>query len=147
MEAKTKPFAQESANSLGKQSDKETVKPKMQSSVRTEEQTISLVSHQKSLQEASKLAADASKTSVPVSMKKMSWNTSEESKPRPKAQEGEGAAASEQKVSVPFAVFDLRVVPLHSALQPCQHVTKFTVQTCAELLQPKLTETNGPGLE
>ncbi|XP_015275411.1 PREDICTED: ankyrin-3, partial [Gekko japonicus] len=97
MEAKTKPFAQESANGLGKQSDKETVKPKMQSSVRTEEQTISLASHQKSLQEASKLAVDASKTSVPVSMKKMSWNTSEESKPRPKAHEVEGAAAFEQK--------------------------------------------------
>ncbi|XP_077206814.1 ankyrin-3 isoform X33 [Paroedura picta] len=97
VEAKTKPFAQESANGLGKQGDKETVKPKMQSSVRMEEQTISLASHQKSLQEASKLAADASKTSVPVSMKKMSWNTSEENKPRPKAQEGEGAAASEQK--------------------------------------------------
>nr|XP_056705486.1 ankyrin-3 isoform X2 [Euleptes europaea] len=100
LEAKTKPFAQESANSLGKQSDKETVKPKTLSSVRTEEQTISLGSHQKSLQEASKPAVDASKTSVPVSMKKMSWNTSEESKPRPKAQEGEGAAASEQKIHV-----------------------------------------------
>ncbi|XP_048361054.1 ankyrin-3 isoform X5 [Sphaerodactylus townsendi] len=96
-EAKTKPFAQESANGLGKQSDKETVKPKTLSSVRTAEQTVPLTSHQKSLQEASKPAVDASKTSVPVSVKKMSWNTSEDSKPRPKAQEGEGAAASEQK--------------------------------------------------
>ncbi|XP_062989148.1 ankyrin-3 isoform X1 [Elgaria multicarinata webbii] len=96
-EAKTKPFAQESVNSLGKQSDKETVKPKMQSSIRTEQQIISLTSHQKSLLEASKPAVDAPKTSVPVSMKKMSWNTSDDSKPRPKAQEEEGAAASEQK--------------------------------------------------
>ncbi|XP_053162996.1 ankyrin-3 isoform X35 [Hemicordylus capensis] len=95
--AKIKPFVQETVNSLGKQSDKETVKPKTKSSVRTEEQTISLISHQKSLQEASKPAVDAPKTSVPVSVKKTSWNTSEDSKPRPKAQEEEGAAASEQK--------------------------------------------------
>ncbi|XP_078247071.1 ankyrin-3 isoform X49 [Pogona vitticeps] len=96
-EAKTKPFAQESASSLGKQSDKETVKPKMQSSLRTEQQTISLMSHQKSLHETSKPAVDSSKTSVPVSVKKTSWNTSEDSKPRPKVQEDEGATSSEQK--------------------------------------------------
>lgn len=105
------------------------MKPKMQSSVRTEEQTISLASHQKSLQEASKLAADASKTSVPVSMKKMSWNTSEESKPRPKSQEGEGASSSEQKVSVvPFAVFDMRVQSLFFQLCGCRHRTMFTIR-------------------
>uniref|UniRef100_A0ACB8F7Z1 Uncharacterized protein n=1 Tax=Sphaerodactylus townsendi TaxID=933632 RepID=A0ACB8F7Z1_9SAUR len=115
-EAKTKPFAQESANGLGKQSDKETVKPKTLSSVRTAEQTVPLTSHQKSLQEASKPAVDASKTSVPVSVKKMSWNTSEDSKPRPKAQEGEGAAASEQKVSVAFVVLDGRVQSLWTHL-------------------------------
>ncbi|XP_053244297.1 ankyrin-3 isoform X14 [Podarcis raffonei] len=96
-EAKTKPFVQESAKSLGKQSDKETVKPKTQSSLRTEQQTISLSSHQKSLQEASKPAVDTPKTSVPVSMKKTSWNTSDDSKLRPKAQEEEGATSSEQK--------------------------------------------------
>ncbi|XP_061491074.1 ankyrin-3 isoform X5 [Rhineura floridana] len=97
-EAKTKPFVQESVNSLGKQSDKETVKPKTQSSVRTEQQTISLTSHQKSLQRSSKPAVDAPKTSVPVSMKKMSWNTSDD-KLRPKPQE-EGATSSEQKIHV-----------------------------------------------
>ncbi|CAI5774484.1 ankyrin-3 isoform X41 [Podarcis lilfordi] len=96
-EAKTKPFVQQSAKSLGKQSDKETVKPKTQSSLRTEQQTISLTSHQKSLQEASKPAVDTPKTSVPVSMKKTSWNTSDDSKLRPKAQEEEGATSSEQK--------------------------------------------------
>lgn len=85
-------------NSPGKPSDKETVKPKTQSSVRTEEQTLSFASHLKPLQEASKPAVDAPKTSVPVSMKKTSWSTSEDSKLRPKAQEEEGAAASEQKV-------------------------------------------------
>lgn len=97
-EAKTKSFVQESVNSPGKLSDKETVKPKTQSSVRTQEQMVSLTSHQKPLQEASKPAADALKTSVPVSMKKTSWSTSEDSKLRPKGQEEGGAAASEQKV-------------------------------------------------
>ncbi|XP_058045383.1 ankyrin-3 isoform X9 [Ahaetulla prasina] len=98
LEAKAKTFVQDSVNSLGKQSDKETVKPKMQSSLRTEQQTISLTSHQKSLQEASKPAVDTPKTSVPVSMKKTSWNISDSSKPRSKAQEDDGtAAASEQK--------------------------------------------------
>uniref|UniRef100_A0A670ZRI3 Ankyrin 3 n=1 Tax=Pseudonaja textilis TaxID=8673 RepID=A0A670ZRI3_PSETE len=95
LEAKAKTFVQDSVNSLGKQSDKETVKPKMQSVLRTEQQTISLTSHQKS----SKPAVDTPKTSVPVSMKKTSWNISESSKPRSKAQEDDGiAAASEQKV-------------------------------------------------
>uniref|UniRef100_A0A670ZRW2 Ankyrin 3 n=1 Tax=Pseudonaja textilis TaxID=8673 RepID=A0A670ZRW2_PSETE len=94
LEAKAKTFVQDSVNSLGKQSDKETVKPKMQSVLRTEQQTISLTSHQKS----SKPAVDTPKTSVPVSMKKTSWNISESSKPRSKAQEDDGiAAASEQK--------------------------------------------------
>uniref|UniRef100_A0A670ZR79 Ankyrin 3 n=1 Tax=Pseudonaja textilis TaxID=8673 RepID=A0A670ZR79_PSETE len=95
LEAKAKTFVQDSVNSLGKQSDKETVKPKMQSVLRTEQQTISLTSHQKS----SKPAVDTPKTSVPVSMKKTSWNISESSKPRSKAQEDDGiAAASEQKI-------------------------------------------------
>ncbi|XP_034291217.1 ankyrin-3 isoform X5 [Pantherophis guttatus] len=98
LEAKAKTFVQDSVNSLGKQSDKETLKPKMQSSLRTEQQTISLTSHQKSLQEASKPAVDTPKTSVPVSMKKTSWNISDSSKPRSKAQEDDGiAAASEHK--------------------------------------------------
>uniref|UniRef100_U3F9A3 Ankyrin-3 n=2 Tax=Micrurus TaxID=8634 RepID=U3F9A3_MICFL len=98
LEAKAKTFAQDSVNSLGKQSDRETVKPKMQSALRTEQQTLSLTSHQKSLQEASKPAVDTPKTSVPVSMKKTSWNISDSSKPRSKAQEDDGiAAASEQK--------------------------------------------------
>ncbi|XP_013907484.1 PREDICTED: ankyrin-3 isoform X2 [Thamnophis sirtalis] len=98
LEAKGKTFVQDSVNSQGKQSDKETVKPKMQSSLRTEQQTISLTSHHKSLQEASKPAVDTPKTSVPVSMKKTSWNISDSSKPRSKAQEDDGtAAASEQK--------------------------------------------------
>ncbi|XP_063163826.1 ankyrin-3 isoform X1 [Candoia aspera] len=98
LEAKAKSFVQDSVNNLGKQGDKETVKPKMQSSLRTEQQTISLTSHQKSLQEANKPAVDTPKTSVPVSMKKTSWSISDSSKPRSKAQEDDGiAAVSEQK--------------------------------------------------
>ncbi|KAK9400522.1 ankyrin-3 [Crotalus adamanteus] len=99
LDAKAKTFAQDSVNSLGKQSDKETVKPKMQSSLRAEQRTISLTCHQKSLQEASKPAVDTPKTSVPVSVKKTSWNISDSSKPRSKAQEDDGiaAASSEQK--------------------------------------------------
>uniref|UniRef100_A0A803TUZ2 Ankyrin 3 n=1 Tax=Anolis carolinensis TaxID=28377 RepID=A0A803TUZ2_ANOCA len=91
---KTKSFAQESANGLRKQSEKETVKPKMQSALRTEQH---MISHQKSLQESSKPAVDAPKTSVPVSMKKTSGNTSNDSKMRLKAEEEAGATASEPK--------------------------------------------------
>uniref|UniRef100_A0A8C8RN01 Ankyrin-3 n=1 Tax=Pelusios castaneus TaxID=367368 RepID=A0A8C8RN01_9SAUR len=94
-EVKTKSYVQESGNKVGKQSDKETLKPKTRSSVYTEEQTL-LTAYQKSLEEASKPAAGEPKTSVPVSMKKMSWKMPEDSKPRTNIQE-EGAAVSEQK--------------------------------------------------
>uniref|UniRef100_A0A8C0GCU6 Ankyrin 3 n=1 Tax=Chelonoidis abingdonii TaxID=106734 RepID=A0A8C0GCU6_CHEAB len=95
-EVKTKSYVQESMNKMGKQSDKETLKPKTRSSVHTEEQTL-LTSYQKSLEETSKPTAEESKTSVPVSMKKMSWKTPEDSKPRANIQEEAGAATSEQK--------------------------------------------------
>uniref|UniRef100_A0A8C4Y8N7 Ankyrin 3 n=1 Tax=Gopherus evgoodei TaxID=1825980 RepID=A0A8C4Y8N7_9SAUR len=96
-EVKTKSYVQESMNKVGKQSDKETLKPKTRSSVHTEEQTL-LTSYQKSLEETSKPTAEEPKTSVPVSMKKMSWKTPEDSKPRANIQEEAGAATSEQKV-------------------------------------------------
>uniref|UniRef100_A0A452GPL4 Uncharacterized protein n=1 Tax=Gopherus agassizii TaxID=38772 RepID=A0A452GPL4_9SAUR len=95
-EVKTKSYVQESMNKVGKQSDKETLKPKTRSSVHTEEQTL-LTSYQKSLEETSKPTAEEPKTSVPVSMKKMSWKTPEDSKPRANIQEEAGAATSEQK--------------------------------------------------
>uniref|UniRef100_A0A674HT96 Ankyrin 3 n=1 Tax=Terrapene triunguis TaxID=2587831 RepID=A0A674HT96_9SAUR len=95
-EVKTKTYVQESINKAGKQSDKETLKPKTRSSVHTEEQTL-LTSYQKSLEETSKPTVEESKTSVPVSMKKMSWKTPEDSKPRANIQEEAGAATSEQK--------------------------------------------------
>ncbi|XP_043406236.1 ankyrin-3 isoform X36 [Chelonia mydas] len=95
-EVKTKSYVQESVNKVGKQSDKETLKPKTRSSVHTEEQTL-LTAYQKSLEETSKPAVEEPKTSVPVSMKKMSWKTPEDSKPRANIQEEAGAATSEQK--------------------------------------------------
>ncbi|KAG6937234.1 ankyrin 3 [Chelydra serpentina] len=95
-EVKTKSYVQESVNKVGKQSDKEILKPKPRSSVHTEEQTL-LTAYQKSLEETSKPTVEEPKTSVPVSMKKMSWKTPEDSKPRANIQEETGAATSEQK--------------------------------------------------
>nr|XP_014428994.1 ankyrin-3 isoform X21 [Pelodiscus sinensis] len=95
-EVKTKSYVQESVNKVGKQSDKETLKPKTRSSVHTEEQTL-LTAYQKALEETSKPTVEEPKTSVPVSLKKMSWKTPEESKPRTSIQEEEGAATAEQK--------------------------------------------------
>uniref|UniRef100_A0A8C8RL44 Ankyrin-3 n=1 Tax=Pelusios castaneus TaxID=367368 RepID=A0A8C8RL44_9SAUR len=107
-EVKTKSYVQESGNKVGKQSDKETLKPKTRSSVYTEEQTL-LTAYQKSLEEASKPAAGEPKTSVPVSMKKMSWKMPEDSKPRTNIQE-EGAAVSEQKQEEGYKVKTKREV-------------------------------------
>uniref|UniRef100_A0A8C3KIR9 Ankyrin 3 n=1 Tax=Calidris pygmaea TaxID=425635 RepID=A0A8C3KIR9_9CHAR len=97
-EAKTKSYIQESLNDVGKQSDKEALKTKSQISTGTDEQTLSSTAYQKSLEETSKAATEGNKTSVPVSVKKMSWSTSEDGKPRTSIQEEEGAVMSEQKV-------------------------------------------------
>ncbi|XP_059585834.1 ankyrin-3 isoform X3 [Alligator mississippiensis] len=94
--AKTKSYVQESVNGVGKQSNKETLKPKPQSSVCVEKQTLPSTTQQKSLEEASKLAVEEPKISMPVGMK-MSWTTSEDGKMRPNIQEEEGAVMSEQK--------------------------------------------------
>ncbi|XP_065409491.1 ankyrin-3 isoform X32 [Chrysemys picta bellii] len=108
-EVKTKSYVQESVNKAGKQSDKETLKPKTRSSVHTEEQTL-LTSYQKSLEETSKPTVEEPKTSVPVSMKKMSWKTPEDSKPRANIQEEAGAATSEQKQGEGYKVKTKREV-------------------------------------
>uniref|UniRef100_A0A8C3KKK2 Ankyrin 3 n=1 Tax=Calidris pygmaea TaxID=425635 RepID=A0A8C3KKK2_9CHAR len=97
-EAKTKSYIQESLNDVGKQSDKEALKTKSQISTGTDEQTLSSTAYQKSLEETSKAATEGNKTSVPVSVKKMSWSTSEDGKPRTSIQEEEGAVMSEQKI-------------------------------------------------
>ncbi|XP_040982993.1 ankyrin-3 isoform X15 [Aquila chrysaetos chrysaetos] len=96
-EAKTKSYIQESLNDVGRQSDKEALKTKTQIAAGTDEQTLSSTAYQKSLEETSKPTTEGNKTSVPVSVKKMSWSTSEDSKPRTSIQEEEGAVMSEQK--------------------------------------------------
>ncbi|NWH90667.1 ANK3 protein, partial [Aegithalos caudatus] len=97
-EAKTKSYIQEALNDVGKHSDKEILKTKSQISTGTDEQTLSSTAYQKSLEETSKPTTEGSKTSVPVSVKKMGWSTSEDGKPRTSIQEEEGAVMSEQKV-------------------------------------------------
>ncbi|XP_041331614.1 ankyrin-3 isoform X2 [Pyrgilauda ruficollis] len=96
-EAKTKSYIQEALNDVGKHSDKEALKTKSQISAGTDEQTLSSTAYQKSLEETSKPTTEGSKTSVPVSVKKMGWSTSEDGKPRTGIQEEEGAVMSEQK--------------------------------------------------
>ncbi|XP_052656033.1 ankyrin-3 isoform X22 [Harpia harpyja] len=96
-EAKTKSYIQESLNDVGRQSGKEALKTKTQIAAGTDEQTLSSTAYQKSLEETSKPTTEGNKTSVPVSVKKMSWSTSEDSKPRTSIQEEEGAVMSEQK--------------------------------------------------
>uniref|UniRef100_A0A8C9L836 Ankyrin 3 n=1 Tax=Pavo cristatus TaxID=9049 RepID=A0A8C9L836_PAVCR len=97
-ETKTKSYVQESLNDVGKHSDKDTLKTKSQISAGTDEQTLSSTAYQKSLEETSKPTTEGNKTSVPVSVKKMGWSTSEDGKARTGIQEEEGAGMSEQKV-------------------------------------------------
>ncbi|XP_009693384.1 PREDICTED: ankyrin-3, partial [Cariama cristata] len=96
-ETKSKSYILESLNDVGKQSDKEALKTKPQISAGTDEQTLSTTAYQKSLEETSKPTTEGNKTSVPVSVKKMSWSTSEDGKPRTSIQEEEGTVMSEQK--------------------------------------------------
>lgn len=97
-ETKTKSYIQEALNDVGKHSDKEALKTKSPISAVTDEQTLSSTAYQKSLEETSKPTTEGSKISVPVSVKKMGWSTSEDGKPRTSIQEEEGAVMSEQKV-------------------------------------------------
>ncbi|XP_068053247.1 ankyrin-3 isoform X33 [Anomalospiza imberbis] len=103
-EAKTKSYIQEVLNDVGKHSDKEALKTKSQISTGTDEQTLSSTAYQKSLEETSKPTTEGSKTSVPVSVKKMGWSTSEDGKPRTGIQEEEGAIMSEQKQGEAYKV-------------------------------------------
>uniref|UniRef100_A0A8B9IXF9 Ankyrin-3 n=1 Tax=Amazona collaria TaxID=241587 RepID=A0A8B9IXF9_9PSIT len=103
-EAKTKSYTQESLNDVGKQSDKEAPKTKPQISAGADEQMLSSTAYQKSLEETSKPTTESNKTSVPVSVKKMSWVASEDGKPRASIQEEEGAVMSEQKQGEAYKV-------------------------------------------
>ncbi|XP_042718579.1 ankyrin-3 isoform X2 [Lagopus leucura] len=103
-ETKTKSCVQESLNDVGKHSDKEAPKTKSQISAGTDEQTLSSTAYQKSLEETSKPTTEGSKTSVPVSVKKMGWSTSEDGKARTGIQEEEGAGMSERKQGEAYKV-------------------------------------------
>ncbi|XP_049711160.1 ankyrin-3 isoform X2 [Elephas maximus indicus] len=96
-EAKTKSYFSESQNDIGKQSAKETLKPKTHVSGRVEEPPSSLAAYQKSLEESSKLVIEEPKPCVPVSMKKMSRTAPADGKPRLNLHEEEGSSGSEQK--------------------------------------------------
>uniref|UniRef100_A0A8C9AJI5 Ankyrin 3 n=1 Tax=Prolemur simus TaxID=1328070 RepID=A0A8C9AJI5_PROSS len=95
-EAKTKSYFPESQNDIGKQSAKETLKPKIHGSGRVEEPASPLAAYHKSLEETSKLVIEDTKPCVPVSMKKMS-RTSADGKPRLNLHEEEGSSGCEQK--------------------------------------------------
>uniref|UniRef100_A0A2I3HEU8 Ankyrin 3 n=1 Tax=Nomascus leucogenys TaxID=61853 RepID=A0A2I3HEU8_NOMLE len=97
-EAKTKSYFPESQNDVGKQSTKETLKPKIHGSGHVEEPASPLAAYQKSLEETSKLIIEETKPCVPVSMKKMSRTSPADGKPRLNLHEEEGSSGSEQKV-------------------------------------------------
>uniref|UniRef100_A0A2K6NDC6 Ankyrin 3 n=1 Tax=Rhinopithecus roxellana TaxID=61622 RepID=A0A2K6NDC6_RHIRO len=97
-EAKTKSYFPESQNDVGKQSTKETLKPKIHGSGHVEEPASPLAAYQKSLEETSKLIIEDTKPCVPVSMKKMSRTSPADGKPRLNLHEEEGSSGSEQKV-------------------------------------------------
>uniref|UniRef100_A0A8C0I168 Ankyrin 3 n=1 Tax=Balaenoptera musculus TaxID=9771 RepID=A0A8C0I168_BALMU len=96
-EAKTKSYFSESQNDIGKQSAKETLKPKIQGSGRADEPASSLAAYQKALEETSKFVIEEPKPCVPVSMKKMSRTAPADGKPRLNLHEEEGSNGSEQK--------------------------------------------------
>ncbi|XP_054428726.1 ankyrin-3 isoform X11 [Pteronotus mesoamericanus] len=102
-EAKTKSYFPESQNDVGKQSAKETLKPKIHGYGRVEEPASSLAAYQKSLEETSKFVIEEPKPCVPVSMKKMSRTSPADGKPRLNLHEEEGSSGSEQKVKSPGA--------------------------------------------
>lgn len=95
LEAKTKSYFPESQNDIGKQSAKESLKPKIHGYGHAEEPAI-LAAYQKSLEETSKFVIEEPKPCVPVSVKKMS-RTSADGKPRLNLHEEEGTSGSEQK--------------------------------------------------
>nr|XP_055164748.1 ankyrin-3 isoform X5 [Nyctereutes procyonoides] len=96
-ETKTKSYFPESQNDVGKQSAKETLKPKIHASGRVEEPASSLAVYQKALEETSKFVIEEPKPCVPVSMKKMNRTPPADGKPRLNLHEEEGSSGSEQK--------------------------------------------------
>lgn len=97
-EAKTKSYFPESQNDVGKQSTKESLRPKPHGYGRVEEPASSLAAYQKSLEETSKFVIEEPKPCVPVGMKKMSRTSPADGKPRLNLHEEEGSSGSEPKV-------------------------------------------------
>uniref|UniRef100_A0A8D1MU91 Ankyrin-3 n=1 Tax=Sus scrofa TaxID=9823 RepID=A0A8D1MU91_PIG len=102
-EAKTKSYFPESQNDVGKQSAKETLKPKIPGPGRVDEPSSSLAAYQKALEETSKFVIEEPKPCMPVSMKKMSRTSPTDGKPRLNLHEEEGSNGSEQKVRHPIS--------------------------------------------
>ncbi|KAM5323534.1 ankyrin-3 isoform 3-T3 [Glossophaga mutica] len=116
-EAKTKSYFPESQNDVGKQSTKETLKPKIHGYGRIEEPASSLAAYQKSLEETSKFVIEEPKPCVPVSMKKMSRTSPADGKPRLNLHEEEGSSGSEQKVKSPGAALTRMTVCCYKDLK------------------------------
>nr|XP_035958673.1 ankyrin-3 isoform X2 [Halichoerus grypus] len=137
-EAKTKSYFPESQNDVGKQSAKETLKPKIHGSGRVEEPASSLAAYQKALEETSKFVIEEPKPCVPVSMKKMS-RTPADGKPRLNLHEEEGSSGSEQKVKSPGAALtrmtaccykDLKDSESDSSSEEERRVTTRVIRRC-----------------
>ncbi|XP_077626280.1 ankyrin-3 isoform X3 [Crocuta crocuta] len=117
LEAKTKSYLPESQNDVGKQSTKETLKPKVHGSGRVEEPASSLAAYQKALEETSKFVIEEPKPCVPLSMKKMSRTSPADGKPRLNLHEEEGSSGSEQKVKSPGAALTRMTVCCYKDLK------------------------------
>ncbi|KAM9051795.1 ankyrin-3 isoform 16-T16 [Megaptera novaeangliae] len=151
-EAKTKSYFSESQNDIGKQSAKETLKPKIQGSGRVDEPASSLAAYQKALEETSKFVIEEPKPCVPVSMKKMSRTAPADGKPRLNLHEEEGSNGSEQKVKSPGAALkrmtaccykDLKGSDSDSSSEEERRVT--TRVTCRRLIIKGEEAKNIPG--
>ncbi|XP_036078162.1 ankyrin-3 isoform X15 [Rousettus aegyptiacus] len=116
-EAKTKSYFSEPQNDVGKQSAKETLKPKIHGYGHVEEPASSLAAYQKSLEETSKFVIEEPKPCVPVSMKKMSRTSPADGKPRLNLHEEEGSSGSEQKVKSPGAALTRMTVCCYKDLK------------------------------
>nr|KAF6322010.1 hypothetical protein mPipKuh1_000673 [Pipistrellus kuhlii] len=116
-EAKTKSYFPESQNDVGKQSPKETLRPKPHGYGRIEEPaSSSLAAYQKSLEETSKFVIEEPKPCVPVGMKKMSRTSPADGKPRLNLHEEEGSSGSEPKKQPPFCSLNNQVKSPGAAL-------------------------------
>ncbi|XP_073935012.1 ankyrin-3 isoform X2 [Castor canadensis] len=123
-EAKTKSYFPESQNDVGKQSAKESLRPKTHISCRAEEPASSLAAYQKSGEETSKLVIEEIKPCVPVNMKKMSRTSPADGKPRLNLHEEEGSSGSEPKVKSPGAALTRMTTCCYKQGEGCKVKTR-----------------------